>query len=167
VVVAVLEQRNLCVDVVNGINNIVGLVSVLPWRQQVRGDTGLELLETLVELDPRRDGDEAAVEALHLGNADVGKGGDGVAVEGAQGNLVEIDETDLGNAGTGERGGAMGANAAAADDDDEGFPELLEALVLQEDAVARQLLQDEFVVKVAQLGPLCKSLVVCIFLVGG
>lgn len=59
----------------------------------------------------------------------------------------------------------MGADAAAADDNDEGVAELLQAVVFQEDPVAGELLEDEFLVKVAGLGSPGESLVAGILLV--
>lgn len=46
----------------------------------------------------------------------------------------------------------MAAHAAAADDDDKGSSEFVEALGGQEHAVARELLQHQLIVEVAGLG---------------
>lgn len=163
---AVLEQGNLRVNVVDGVHHEVGLLAVLgPRREQLRGDVLLKLLVLELEAGPRGDGDEAAVETLDLGDADVRESGDGVAVEGAEGDLVEVDEADLGDAGAGEGGGAVGADAADTDDDDEGGAQPAEAVVLEEDAVAGELFQDQFFVKVTGLGATGQGLVAGILFV--
>ena len=59
----------------------------------------------------------------------------------------------------------MGTDATAADDDDEGIAQLLQALVAEEDAVACELLEDQFVVEVASLGALGEGGVANVFLV--
>ena len=60
----------------------------------------------------------------------------------------------------------MRSYAAAADDYNEGVSELVQALGGEEDAVARQLLEDQLVIVVAGLRASCKGLVTLIFLVG-
>jgi hypothetical protein len=56
--------------------------------------------------------------------------------------LVEVDEADFATAGTRQGGCCVGADAAAADDDDKGVAQFGEAFVGQEDAVAGELLED-------------------------
>lgn len=87
-------------------------------------------------------------------------------VQTAERNLVEIDQAEAGDAGAGEGGAGVGADAAAADDDDKGGAQGREPRVAQEDAVARELLEDELVVKVAVLRAVGERLVVLVFFVG-
>lgn len=137
VVIAVLEQLNLGVDVVNGIDDEVRLLPVLlPRTEQFGSDRAVKLLQAQVEPHPWCDGDQPALQALHLGHANVGERGDGVPVERAERHLVEVDQAQLGDAGAGERGGGVRADTAAADDDDEGVAQLGEPFVAEEDAVA-------------------------------
>jgi hypothetical protein len=58
------------------------------------------------------------------------------------------------------------ADAAAADDDDKGRAQRAQAVVAEEDAVARQLLEDQLVVEVAVLRAVGQRLVVLVFGVG-
>lgn len=58
--------------------------------------------------------------------------------------MVEIDEADFADSRADEHGRGPGTDATAADDDDEGFADRLEAGVAEEDAVARELLEDQF-----------------------
>lgn len=102
---------------------------------------------------------------MYLGDAHVGEGGDGVSVQRAERHLVEVDEAELGDAGSRERGGGVGPDAADADDYDKGIAELLEAFGAEEYAVPRELFEDEFVVKVAGLRALCQEEVVFVLLV--
>lgn len=98
-IVAVLEQSDLCINVVNRVDDVVRLLPVLgPGRKQRVGGNLFKLLVLELVLGPGGDGDEAAVEALDFGDADVRQRGDGVSVEGAEGDLVEVDEADLGDA---------------------------------------------------------------------
>ena len=46
-----------------------------------------------------------------------------MAVEGGESDLVEVNNADFGDAGAGERGSCVGADAAEADDYDEGAAE--------------------------------------------
>jgi hypothetical protein len=93
-------------------------------------------------LRPRHDLLQPALQAGYLRRADVCERGDGVAVQRAEGDLVEVDEADFATAGTRQGGCCVGADAAAADDDDEGVAQFGEAFVGQEDAVAGELLED-------------------------
>lgn len=102
---------------------------------------------------------------MYLGDAHVGEGGDSVSVQRAERYLVEVDEAEFGDAGSRERGGGVGPNAADADDDDKGIAELFEAFGAEEYSVSRELFEYEFVVKVAGLRALCQEEVVFVLLV--
>ena len=82
-----------------------------------------------VECRPGHDLLQAALQADYLGRADVCERGYRVAVQGAEGHLVEVDEADFATAGTRQGGCCVGADAAAADDDDKGVAQLGEAFV--------------------------------------
>jgi hypothetical protein len=60
----------------------------------------------------------------------------------------------------------VAADSAAAHHDHEGVAQLIEALGRQEDAVPRQLLEDQLIVEVAGLGPSGEFLGPDVFLVG-
>lgn len=79
--------------------------------------------------------------------------------------MVEVDEAELGDARSRERGGGVGPDAPDADDYDKGTAELLEAVGAEEYTVSRELFEDEFVVKVAGLRALCQEEVVLVLLV--
>jgi hypothetical protein len=85
---------------------------------------------------------QTALQAGYLGRSDICEGCYRVAVQGAEGHLVEVDEADFATAGTRQGGCCVGADAAAADDDYEGVAQFGEAFVCQEDAVAGELLED-------------------------
>lgn len=140
---AVRQQRDFALDVVDGIDDEGGSLAVRVGRELDRRARLAEELVAAVEVRPGGDLLEASAETVHLGGADVGEGRNGVAVEGGEGHLVEVDETKVGAAGAGEGGGCVRAHAAAADHDDEGGAEFGEAGVSEEDAVSGQLLKDE------------------------
>ena len=87
-------------------------------------------------------------------------------VQRAEGDLVEVDEAQPVDAGPGERRGAVRADAAAADDDDEGGAQPAEPFGGEEDAVARELLEDQLVVEGAGEGALREEGVAGVFFVG-
>jgi hypothetical protein len=80
--------------------------------------------------------------------------------------LVKVNQPDPRHARARERGARVRADAAAADDDDKGGAQQAQAVVAEEDAVARELLEDQLVVEVAVLCAVGERLVVLVFGVG-
>ena len=72
---------------------------------------------------------------MNLGGTNICERGNCVAIQRAQCELVEVDETEPAAPRACERCSGMRANAATSDDDDEGFAELGEAGIREEDAV--------------------------------
>lgn len=71
-------------------------------------------------MSPRGDLLEAPTDAVHLGSSHVRQGGNGVAIQGGESHLVEVDEAEVGTTRTSEGGCCMGADTAATDYNDEG-----------------------------------------------
>lgn len=167
VVMAVFQQCNLGVDVVDRIDHEIRLLSAFsPRPQQPFGILPVKLLQAQVELDPGGDGPQPPLQALHLGQPHVRQCCHRVSVQAAQGHLVEVDQPQPRDAGPGERRCRVAADAAAAHHDHEGAAQLVEPLGGQEDAVPRQLLEDQLIVEVAGLGPSRECLGPDVFLVG-
>lgn len=89
-----------------------------------------------------------------------------MTVEAAEGDLVEVNEAETLHAGAGEGGAGVRADAAAANNDDEGRAQPAQALLTQKDAVARQLLENQLVVEIAVLRTVRQRLVVLVFFIG-
>ncbi len=87
-------------------------------------------------------------------------------VQTTQRDLIEVDQSDACDTGAGQSGAGVRADAAAADNDDKGAAQGGEPCIAQEDAVARELLEDELVVEVAVLCAVRERLVVLVFFVG-
>lgn len=171
---AILQQLHLALDVIDRVDHKIGqrrlrlpiaAAAAFPGTQQVGRDAAVELLQAQVEADPGRDGGEAALEAQDFWQADVGEGGDGVAVERAERDLVEVDEPEAAHARAGERGARVRPHPAAPDNDDKGGAQPRQPGLPEEDAVARQLLQHQLVVEVAGLGAPRQRLVVLVLFV--
>ncbi len=70
-------------------------------------------------------------------------------VQRAEGHLIEVDESKPAAPRSCQCCSGVRADATASDDYDEGFAKLGESVVGQEDAVARELFEDEVFVVVA------------------
>jgi hypothetical protein len=66
-----------------------------------------------------------------------------VTIEGGKGDIVKVDETQMGDAGAGQHDRCPTANAAAADDHDGGFAHARDALLAEEGIVSGELLAHE------------------------
>lgn len=90
---AVLEKHHLGVNVVNGINNIVGFVAVLgPGPEQCFGAIPVKFLEPHIEFDPRSDCPETPLEALHFGQTHVCERCHRMSVQATQCDLVKVHQ---------------------------------------------------------------------------
>ena len=115
------KEVHFAVDVVDGIDNIAWPLPIrLPRFQLTSGTRGIEEFVPAIEVHPRRSLFKAFAYRRDFGRTDVGEGGDGVAVQRGESDLVEVDEADLGDAGADEGGDGVGSDTAAADYDNEG-----------------------------------------------
>lgn len=151
---AVFQQRDLGINIIDRIHHKLRLAlpRALPSAQQRLRAPRIKLLRAQVKPHPRRDLRQPALQALDLGQADVGERRHRVPVQARQRDLVEVDQPQRRDAGARQRRGRMRAHAAAADDDDERGAQAVEAVGGEEHAVARELLEDQFRVEVAGLG---------------
>lgn len=165
---AVLEQGDLGVDVVDGIDHEIRLLPAFgPGRQQSFGAVAVKFLQAQVELDPRRDRSQPPLQALYLGKPHVRQCCNRMPVQATQRDLVEVDQPQLRDAGPSERGCGVAADAATADHDHERVAQLIEAFGREEDAVPGQLLEYQLIVEVAGLGTSREFLCSDVFLVRG
>jgi hypothetical protein len=98
-----------------------------------------EELIAAIEHHPWRDLLQAPPNAVNLGGSNIGECGESMTVERRQCNLVEIDQTNLGYAGTSQRCNGMGSDTTAADNDNVRSSELCEAFVCEEYTVPSKL----------------------------
>jgi hypothetical protein len=126
------------------------LAVFFPWFELGDGSAFVVELVAGVELGPGHDLFQAALQAGDLRCSDICKRGDCVSVERAEGDLVEVDETNFATARAGEGCCCVRANATAANNDHESVAEFGESFVSEKDAVSCQLFQNECFVVVAQ-----------------
>lgn len=89
---AVVEQGDLRIDVVDRVNHVIWLLSVLPLLKLPLSRFFIEELVAAVKVRPRRYLLQSPLKTQHLRSPHVGQGGDGVAVERAERDLVKVDE---------------------------------------------------------------------------
>jgi hypothetical protein len=121
--------------VINAIKHIDGLLSFVgivqsPWCQQVIGSRGAKELVSAVELYPRDDLLQPPADAMYLGRSHIRQCGKRVPVQRRKRDLIEINQTDFGYSGSGQRSNSMRADASAPNNNYERVAELCETLIL-------------------------------------
>jgi hypothetical protein len=156
--VTVLQQRDFAVYIIDRIDYEIGIPA-----QQFGCLCGGEENIAAVELHPWCDGSKPLAETVHFRRPDICERSDSMSIQRRKRDLVEVYKPNMRCAGARERGDSMRAYAANTDDYYECFSEFGETFVGQEDAVARQLFEDQIVIVVASFRTRCERSAAFVF----